>query len=435
MSAGQRPTVYLSSSAITTLKGNASITVNVIRFSLALLLSCLLAISHVALADANKQQKDLKKDIKRLSSSLNKQKNTSAQLNQEVTRLETKLSDIDKKKHNTENRIDALRDKLLKANLKRQQLGIELKQQRGALTQQLQALYSAGEQSHLRLLLRHDNPAEISRNSRYLEYLNAHRTKRIDGINKMLSEIKTLTATIHEDTLALNKQQANLSQQSSQLKNTLQAREIVLNGVRKDIRGKEKRLKKMQSEKAQLQRTIDRLARQAAARVAKRDAVKQKQQAQRKQQKNTASKSQSKSKRVSTRFTPNKPFSTLKGKLSWPVKGRITGKYQSQRNERQRWDGVVIAASGGAKVRAIAKGRVAYSGYMNGYGHLIIIEHDRSYLSLYGYNRAVYKREGQIVNANEVIASVGNSGGQSQNALYFGIRKGTRPQNPATWCR
>jgi septal ring factor EnvC (AmiA/AmiB activator) len=66
---------------------------------------------------------------------------------------------------------------------------------------------------------------------------------------------------------------------------------------------------------------------------------------------------------------------------------------------------------------------------------MIIIEHDNNYISLYGYNRAVYKKEGTIVNANETIAAVGSSGGQSRDGLYFEIRQGKTPQNPARWCR
>jgi septal ring factor EnvC (AmiA/AmiB activator) len=110
-------------------------------------------------------------------------------------------------------------------------------------------------------------------------------------------------------------------------------------------------------------------------------------------------------------------------------------RYGSIRNAKQRWRGVVIAAPGGRKVRAVARGKIEFAGRLNGYGYLIIIRHDKSYRSLYAYNRAIYKKTGQTVNAGEVIAAVGNSGGQAQNALYFEIRRGTRLQNPSRWCR
>jgi septal ring factor EnvC (AmiA/AmiB activator) len=72
---------------------------------------------------------------------------------------------------------------------------------------------------------------------------------------------------------------------------------------------------------------------------------------------------------------------------------------------------------------------------MDGYGYLVILEHDSKYLSLYGYNRTLYKKEGDIVNAGDIIAAVGNSSGQKQDGLYFEIRQGNTPQNPAKWCR
>ena len=117
------------------------------------------------------------------------------------------------------------------------------------------------------------------------------------------------------------------------------------------------------------------------------------------------------------------------------MRGRILHKYGSKRNDKQRWKGVVISAPGGRKVRAVARGKVEFSGRLNGYGYLIIIRHDKNYRSLYAYNRSIYKKTGQIVNAGEVIAAVGNSGGQEKNALYFEIRKGTRLQNPSRWCK
>ena len=61
-----------------------------------------------------------------------------------------------------------------------------------------------------------------------------------------------------------------------------------------------------------------------------------------------------------------------------------------------------------------------------------MVQYPVSYTHL---NRAVYKKEGAIVNANETIAAVGASGGQSRDGLYFAIRQGKTPQNPARWCR
>ncbi|MGB5598804.1 MAG: peptidoglycan DD-metalloendopeptidase family protein, partial [Thiothrix litoralis] len=288
----------------------------------------------------------------------------------------------------------------------------------------------------LRLLLRQDDPSDISRTIRYFEYLNDSRVNRIQGIQKTLKEIQSVRLSIVKDSADLQQLNQTLEQQKKDIQQTLTARSTVLGNIKSDIRSKEKQLGKLKTEEANLQAVIDRLARKAEAQAAEKLAQAQaKPEAPQKTVTQARQKTTDSGTPVKARFTPNQAFSTLRGKLSWPVQGRIIHSYGSSRNEKQRWRGVVLAASGGTKVRAVAKGRVAFAGWMDGYGHLIIIEHDNNYMSLYGYNRAIYKKEGAIVNANETIAAVGNSSGQSQDALYFEIRQGTSPQNPARWCR
>lgn len=390
------------------------------------------------------QQKQLQQEIRQLSNTLNSQKTESQAIQDEVTKLEKKLGDISSKSYQTEKKIDATLAKLETANQKKVKLDADLSLQKAGLAQQLQALYSAGEQSHLRLLLRQDEPSDISRTIRYFEYLNENRVKRIQGIQKTLGELDAVRTTIEKDRTSLQELTQTLAQQKTDIESTLQARSTALGTIKSDIRSKEKRLNKLKAEETELQGMVDRLA-SAAAKNQDR-AIDSRSQTSKSassgtskqpsaRQSSTPDKEDDGGTPIKTGFTPDKPFSSLRGKLFWPVKGRVIHSYGSSRNEKQRWKGVVIAAPGGTKVRAIARGRVAFSGWMDGYGHLIIIEHDNNYMSLYGYNRTVYKKEGAVVSANEAIAAVGNSSGQSQDALYFEIRQGTTPQNPARWCQ
>ncbi len=386
-------------------------------------------------ADSAKQ-KQLQREIRNLSSSLDSQKSESDALQTEVTRLEKKLGDTSKKFYQTEKKIEDTLTKLQETNEKKLKLDAELDTQRAGLAQQLQAMYSTGGQSHLRLLLRQDDPSDISRTIRYFAYLNESRVGHIQKVHKTLGEIEVLRASIDKDRAYLLDLNKSLEQQKKDIESTLSSRSSTLSKIKSDIRSKQKQLSKLKAEEAKLQAVIDRVARQAEAREAQKEQAERKESTQLSQ---TSGANKPKTEPagipVKTSLTPNKPFSTLRGRLSWPVKGKIIHSYGSSRNEKQRWKGVVIAASGGTKVKAVAKGRVAFSGWMDGYGHLIIIEHDNRYMSLYGYNRAVYKQEGATVAANETIAAVGNSGGRSQDGLYFEIRQGTSPQNPARWCR
>lgn len=390
----------------------------------------------VGVADAANPQKqvELQREIRQLSSNLDVQQDTSDSLQTEVTRLEKKLNDVAQQLQKTEDNIDATQLKLQASSQKKQKLDADLDQQKTGLAQQLQALYAAGEQSHLRLLLRQDEPSELSRTMRYFEYMNKSRLANIQSIQEKVKEVNALRITIDKNQRELQILDSQQKQQKAELEATLNSRSSSLVKLTADVRSKQKRLNKLQEEEASLQQIVEQLNQRPSADLPDKDSPPPPPAAS-KSNKTTDTKSNAPAIPVNTSFTPNKPFSALKGALSWPTNGKIIHSYGSARNEKQRWEGVVIAAAGGTKVKAIAKGRVMFAGWMNGYGHLLIIEHDNKYMSIYGYNRAIYKKEGTIVNANETIAAVGNSGGQSQDSLFFAIRQGTNPQNPSRWCR
>lgn len=406
--------------------------------SCSLLTGLLLAGLTLPAAAETSKQKQLQLDIQQLSSNLDARRGESGALQGEVTRLEKKLGEISRQYHQTEKKMEDTQARLQETNQQKQSLDAALAEQKAGMAQQLQALYTAGEQSHLRLLLRQDDPSDISRTVHYFAYLNKSRFTRIQKIQETLQKIETLRTAADKDRAAMQELNHTLEAQKTDIQTTLAARADALQGVNRDIRSKEKQLAKLRQEEAALQGVVERLAREAETKARTRSESSKAEPAVTKPEPDTSRTpkvEQTVEQPDTVRLSPDKPFSTLRGKLAWPVAGRIIHSYNSARNEKQRWRGVVISASGGTRVRAVAQGRVAFAGWMDGYGHLIILEHDNNYMSLYGYNRTLYKQEGDIVRANEAIASVGNSSGQSQDGLYFEIRQGTTPQNPARWCR
>jgi len=112
---------------------------------------------------------------------------------------------------------------------------------------------------------------------------------------------------------------------------------------------------------------------------------------------------------------------------SWPVQGRLISGYNAASAGRK---GINIAGKTGTPVRTAAAGKVVYSGSgLSGYGRLIIIKHNKEYLSAYAHNRKLIAKEGQWVKQGEVIALMGSSG-TDRTQLHFEIRKQGRPVNP-----
>jgi septal ring factor EnvC (AmiA/AmiB activator) len=131
---------------------------------------------------------------------------------------------------------------------------------------------------------------------------------------------------------------------------------------------------------------------------------------------------------------PKAGFSSLKGKLPWPVNGKLAQKFGSARMAGT-WDGVLIDANEGLEIKAVTTGKVVYAEWMRSYGLLLIIDHGQGYMTLYAFNQSLYKQVGDWVATGDVIASVGQSGGRSQSGLYFGIRNKGVPIDPLEWCQ
>ena len=133
-------------------------------------------------------------------------------------------------------------------------------------------------------------------------------------------------------------------------------------------------------------------------------------------------------------ISSEEPFSRLKGQLTWPVAGRLVHDFgQPRAGGELRWNGVVLSAPRGREVRSVYHGRVVFADWLTGMGLLVIVDHGEGYMSLYGYNETTLKTVGDWVAPGDVIATVGESGGQPQPALYFELRQGARPIDPGAW--
>ena len=130
-----------------------------------------------------------------------------------------------------------------------------------------------------------------------------------------------------------------------------------------------------------------------------------------------------------------KSFKKLKGKLRLPALGNLKYRFGTQREGDILWKGVFIEANKGQPVIAIASGEDVYADWLGGFGNLLIIDHGGGYLSLYGNNESLLQGVGNIVKAGDTVATVGNTGGNSNSGLYFELRFKGKPFNPLKWVK
>ncbi len=274
--------------------------------------------------------------------------------------------------------------------------------QRHALAQQIRAAYITGHQNYLKLWLNQEDPFMIGRVLTYYDYFNQSQVKQIAKIKKTLQDLTELKQAIESEQTDLNGLVRNQTKKKQKLELNYDERQKILVRLANTLENQDEKLRRLLNDKYQLDVLLGNL-------------------------KNTFE-----------NIPPQgqyKAFAKLKGQLPYPVQGKIIHRFGERLAEQLRWQGMLIAATKGKKVRTVAAGRVVFAQWFRHVGLLVIVDHGEGYMSLYAHNQSIYTRTGNWLNANDIIASVGNSGGRKVSALYFEIRHQGAPQPPRKWLR
>lgn len=132
-------------------------------------------------------------------------------------------------------------------------------------------------------------------------------------------------------------------------------------------------------------------------------------------------------------------FSSLKGLLKMPVKGKIIcffGRHTNSQSKTVNFKtGIDIKADRGEPIYSVYEGQILYSNWFKGYGNMIIIDHENHFCTVYAHAEELFKVKGDYVEAGEVIATVGDTGSMIGPKLYFELRHHGRPVNPLEWLK
>lgn len=128
-----------------------------------------------------------------------------------------------------------------------------------------------------------------------------------------------------------------------------------------------------------------------------------------------------------------------RGQLVWPVDGRVVGEFGPEVHPRFGTEivrtGLDIEAPEGTPIRAVAAGRVAYRGWLRGYGNLVVLDHGDGYHTLYAHASEVLVDTGEQVSGGAVIGRVGDTGSVEGARLRFEVRYQGRAEDPRLWLR
>jgi septal ring factor EnvC (AmiA/AmiB activator) len=406
-----------------------------------ILLACLLTPAFAdEKAATQKQLEAARSDVAELKKLLEQLQQDKSGVQKDLRKTETEMGELEKQVKELQKNLKDGEEEIQRLDQEKKKLHDARLEQQRLIGIQARAAYQSGRQEYLKLLLNQQNPEKFSRTLTYYDYLSEARMEQLATFNETLRQLANVEQEIVNQQNQLLEHKSALDARVERLAQARKERQLALAKLNQEYSARDRKLKARQQEQAQLARVLKTieatLARQAreAEQARQRALIAAREQ----QRSSTAAASNPGSgPLVSSGSTYGGPFAQARGKLPWPVDGRLVARYGTPRgtDARTKWDGVLIGASAGSQVRAVHGGRVVFADWLRGAGLLVILDHGNGYLSLYGHNQSLLRDAGDVVNAGEPIATVGTSGGQDTPALYFAIRQQGRPSDPAQWCR
>ena len=310
-----------------------------------------------------------------------------------ISERRMRLKEIERDRQYTANKKQKLDNELAEREL-------HLDEESEALAAQVRTAYMSGNQEKIKLLLNQRDPATLGRLMAYYRYLNDYRAENIEAVVEEIRKLDELRSQIAAEEARLTALARARYDELGKLNKSQEGRTELLASLRNRIASEGKEVDQLAGQEKDLTRLIAELS----------------------------------SILSDYPISSEQPFSEYKGRLTWPVAGTLLHDFGQPRvGGNIKWNGVVLAAPRGREVRAVYHGRVAFADWLAGMGLLVIVDHGEGYMTLYGYNETTLKNTGDWVAPGDVIATVGDSGGQQQASLYFEIRRGTKPEDPRRW--
>ena len=346
-------------------------------------------------------------ELQQVRKRINTLKNTMDRATDEQEKLIGELKEIELGLSEKRIKINEIEAKQRSAVKKKQALNTDLmnskayfKDESNKLALQLRAAYMSGSQEKMKLLLNQREPAMLGRLMVYYQYFNEYRIANISNVMNEIKKINELNHKIENEEKNLLNLANYLQIEIDELNLSSNKREKLLINLDEEITNDGLQVNQLLSQEKSLEKLISDIS-------------------------NILS---------DYSVSSDTSFPNSGGRLDWPVDGTVIHDFGHPRaGGKINWNGVVFAVPRGTAVRAIYYGQIAFADWLAGMGLLVIVDHGDGYMSLYAHNESILKNTGDRVSPGDVIATVGDSGGQQQSSLYFEIRKGAKPINPKNW--
>ena len=249
--------------------------------------------------------------------------------------------------------------------------------------------------------------SELLQRSRYLQTTVEYDRDLIDKLEHDAKAQEALRTKLARKQQELDSQQEVLTEATESVQVEAQKKRELLASLKQEKDTRARALKELEAAALRLQRMIDDLQRQATAKPPE--------------------------------FPPGSGLGSMKGRLSWPVRGELKSEFGKTRHKEFATEvfrnGIDIDAPFGEEIKAVEKGKVVFADRLAGYGKTVILDHGERYYTIYAHLSEIMKKNGESVKRGETVGLVGDSDSLSGAGLYFEMRKDGHSIDPVPWFR
>ena len=345
------------------------------------------------------QINELKKNIRELAQTLGEIKGERKSVQKELRRTDKMIGELAGELLRLNSQLKGAEKRLSGLEKQRKPLLTSLQKQAVKLEKQLRQQYKTGNQPRLQLLLTQRDPEQVSRMLSYYDRINQTLSLSLKSFRNDLSKLDQTEQDIRSSQQDIFDRRDLMRARSQDLEGVRQERKKVLVAIEGQLKSGSQQLKTMQADQKRLESLLTQI-RTSIEKIAIGG--------------------------------DERSFRELKGRLVWPVKGKITRGFGNIR-DGIGYEGILVAGRSGRSVKAVHHGRVVFSDWLRGYGLLTIVDHGGGYMSLYGHNETLLTDVGEWVSAGDQVATIGSSGGSTKPGLYFAIRYKGKASDPVKW--
>lgn len=363
---------------------------------------------------------ELKESIGSLQNQLQKNRAAEGDLVNDLQKLEREITVLTEKHRQQLLNMESLKIRSMELNKTLYDLdAANIKAWQG-FSKTVKSSFILGKENSIKLVLSQKDPTTIARGLSIYRYIVQYRKKQIEKIRARQSMIRSTTDKLKKQKLEMDSATEFLSKSKSSLLKAEKLRQEQLNLVQKKLSDDQTQveifkqreeelvllLKNLQRQKSRVEETKNELE-SSGSEIAKSGAI-----------------------------LANGGFERNKGQLNMPAKAKIENRFGDVKHDSGlTWEGLMFSVSEGHTVAAIYSGQVVFSDWFRGYGQLLVLDHGDGYMSLYGHNQLLHAELGSTVDAGELVASAGSTGGLAEPGLYFEIRHNGTPDDPLKWCK